>query len=306
MKNKNVLVTGGAGFIGSHVVDLLVDKGYKVFIFDNLSTGKKENINKKAIFIKVDITDFKKVSSLVKKIKPHCIFHLAAWPRIERSMDDPIGTNNVNVNGTLNMLETAKVNKVSRFVYSSSSSVYGKQKVSKMVESLKPHPMSHYALQKLISEEYCSFYAETFEMEIISLRYFSVYGQRQPGTGAYALVIAKFLDQLKLSKNLTVFGDGKQTRDFTHVSDVASANLLAMNTKIPKGENIILNIGTSSETSVNQIVNYLKGQASHIIPNPRGSYEERRKCANINLSKKILGWSPKVLFKGGIELLMKR
>ena len=204
------------------------------------------------------------------------------------------------------MLEAAKVNNISRFVYSSSSSVYGKQRVSKMIESLKPHPMSHYALQKLIGEEYCSFYAESFDMEIVSLRYFSVYGKRQPGTGAYALVIAKFLDQLKLSKNLTVFGDGKQTRDFTHVSDVARANFLTMTSKISKGNNLILNIGTSKETSVNQIAGLLGGKANYILPNPRGKYEERRKCADINLSRKILNWSPKVSLKDGIKSLVNQ
>ena len=144
-----VIVTGGAGFIGSHVVDLMVAKKYDVYVFDNLSTGIKSNINKKAKFFKVDITDFEKINSLIRDIKPACIFHLAAWPRIGRSMDDPIGTNNVNVNGTLNMLETARINNIPRFIYSSSSSVYGMQKTYKMKENMDLNPMSHYALQKI-------------------------------------------------------------------------------------------------------------------------------------------------------------
>lgn len=304
--NKNVIVTGGAGFIGSHLVDLLINKDFKVTVFDNLSTGRKENVNKKANFIKIDVTDFDKISPLVLKIKPSCIFHLAAWPRIERSMDDPIGTNNVNVNGTLSMLEAARISKVPRFVYSSSSSVYGRQNMYKMNENLEPHPMSHYALQKLIGEKYCSFYAEKFKMNIVSLRYFSVYGDRQPGTGAYALVIAKFLDQLKLRKNLTVFGDGTQTRDFTHVSDVALANLSAMTTKLPTGRNLILNIGTSRETSVNQIVGYLKANADYVIPNPRGDYEEKRKCADIKLAERYLDWRPKINLEDEIKLLKQK
>lgn len=300
-----VVVTGGAGFIGSHVTDFLISQGYAVVVLDDLSTGSENNINKNANFIKVDITNFSKVNSLIERIRPSCIFHLAAWPRIGRSMDDPIGTNNVNVNGTLNMLESARISKVQRFIFSSSSSVYGKQKVHTMKENLKPNPMSHYALQKLIGEKYATFYAQSFGMKIISLRYFSVYGDRQPGSGPYALVIAKFLEQLKQGKKLTVFGDGKQTRDFTHVSDVASANLLAMKTDIAGGTNTIINIGASKETSVNEIAKLLNGESKHVIPNPREKYEEKRKMADIELAKKIIGWKPKINIEDGIRMLLK-
>lgn len=304
--NNKVIVTGGAGFIGSHVVDLLISKKYEVYVFDNLSTGAKKNINNNAHFVRVDITDFKKINSLVNKIKPTCIFHLAAWPRIGRSMDDPIGTNNVNVNGTLNMLETARINDVSRFIYSSSSSVYGKQKTHKMKENMNLNPMSHYALQKLIGEKYAIFYAESFGMKIISLRYFSVYGDRQPNSGPYALVIAKFIDQLKKGQKLTVFGNGKQTRDFTHVSDVANANYLALKANIKSGINNIINIGASKETSVNKIAKMIGGKIDYIIPNPREKYEELRKMADINLAKKILGWTPKIVITNGIQLLLNK
>lgn len=304
--NKRIIITGGAGFIGSHLTDLIVTKGYEVYVFDDLSTGLESNINKNANFIKVDITNYKKINSLVSKIKPECIFHLAAWPRIGRSMDDPIGTNNVNVVGTLVMLESARINEVPRFVFSSSSSVYGKQEKHIMSEDMEPNPMSHYALQKLIGEKYASFYAQTFNMNIITLRYFSVFGDRQPNSGPYALVISKFLKQLKLGQELTVFGDGNQTRDFTHVSDVAIANLMAMKVIINRGKNILINIGTSKETSVNQIANYFQGKIKYIIPNPRERFEERRKIADITLTKKILGWTPKVNIEEGLQMLISK
>lgn len=299
--NKKLIVTGAAGFIGSHVCDLLINRGYSVYVFDDLSTGKLENINTKAIFEKVDITKHTKVLSLVEKIKPDSILHLAAWPRIMRSVDEPIDTNMVNVNGTFVMLEAAKKVGVRRFVYSSSSSVYGDQKTFKMKESFTPHPKSLYALQKLIGENYCTFYAESFGMSIVSLRYFSVYGERQHDIGVYALVLGKFMNQFKNNVNLTIYGDGKQTRDFTHVSDVVQANLLSLTSNLPKGKNTVLNIGTSRETSVNEIAKYIGGKVKHIVPNPREKYEERRKAADINLARKVLDWKPKVVLKDELK-----
>lgn len=304
--NNKVIVTGGAGFIGSHLTDLLIDKGYEVYIFDDLSTGFQKNINKNADFTKIDITNFKKTNLLISKIRPSCIFHLAAWPRIGRSMDDPIGTNNVNVNGTLSMLEGAKINKVPRFIYSSSSSVYGKQKNHVMNEKMNLNPMSFYALQKLIGEQYASFYAQTFGMNTITLRYFSVYGDRQPISGPYALVISKFLDQIKRKQKLTIFGDGNQTRDFTHVSDVATANFLVMTANIDNRTNTIINIGTAKETSINQIASYFNGETEHIIPNPREKYEERRKMADITIAKKILNWKPLMSIDKGLQALISK
>lgn len=301
--NKRVIVTGGAGFIGSHVVDLLVEERYSVSVFDNLSTGKKEYINKKSNFVNIDITDSKKVFDVVSQIKPDCILHLAAWARLKRSIDDPIGTNKVNVNGTLIMLEAARRFNVPRFVYSSSSSIYGGQKNHKMKENFTPHPISHYALQKLIGEEYCTLYAENFGIKVVSFRYFNVYGDRQPDQGEYSLVIGKFLRQVKEGKKLTVFGDGRQTRDFTHVSDVARANLIVLSANLPRGRNTVVNIGSSQETSVNQIVKLLGGIPDYIIPNPRGIYEEKRKVADVSLAKKVFGWEPKVMFKEGLKKL---
>jgi UDP-glucose 4-epimerase len=299
------IVTGGAGFVGSHTCDLLIKEGVSVTVFDDLSTGKEEYINKKSDFINIDVTDSTKVFDAASKIKPDCIFHLAAWARLKRSIDDPIGTNRVNVGGTLAMLETARRCKVPRFIYSSSSSIYGGQKNFKMKENFTPHPISHYALQKLIGEEYCALYAKNFGIRTLSLRYFNVFGERQPDQGEYSLAIGKFLRQIREGKKLTVFGDGEQTRDFTHVSDVANANLLSLLVDLPSGKNTTLNIGSSRETSVNQIVNLLGGTSEYIIPNPRGIYEERRKVADITLAKKVLNWEPKVTIEEGIKSLLK-
>lgn len=304
--NKKVIVTGGAGFIGSHATDLLVKEGYSVVVFDNLLTGCREYVNKKAQFIKIDITDSNKVFKAVSEIRPCAICHLAALPRIVRSVNDPIGTNNINVAGTLVMLEAAKINKIRRFVYSSSSSVYGQQKSYLLKESFTPHPISHYALQKLMGEMYCSFYAGSFGMEIVSLRYFNVYGERQPDSGIYSLVIGKFLKKIGEEKKLPVYGDGTQTRDFTFVFDVARANLLSLTSNLPSGRNTILNIGTSKETSINQIVEYLGGVAEYIVPNPREEYEEKRKAADIRSAKKVLGWEPKVMLEEGLKKLQEK
>lgn len=306
MQNLKVIVTGGAGFIGSHTSDLLIKNGISVTVFDDLSTGKREYINKKADFVNIDVTDSKKVLDAVSKIKPDCIFHMAAWARLKRSIDDPIGTNWVNVNGTLSMLEAARKCNVPRFIYSSSSSIYGGQKTHKMKESFTPHPISHYALQKLIGEEYCTLYAENFGIKVITLRYFNVYGDRQPNQGEYSLVIGKFAKLVKEGGKLPVFGDGRQTRDFTHVSDVARANLLALSLDSPEGKNTILNIGSSQETSVNQIVKLLGGIPEYIIPNPRGMYEERRKVADISLAKKVLNWKPEITIKEGLKMLLRK
>lgn len=299
--DKRVVVTGGAGFIGSHVVDFLIEKGYEVIVFDDLSSGNRDFINKKARFEKIDVTNFKKVLERVSRIKPGCIFHLAAWPRIMRSVSDPIGTNKVNVDGTLSVLEAARAAGVKKFIYSSSSSIYGDQKEFKMKESFIPNPKSLYAMQKLIGERYCDFYAKEFGMEIVSLRYFNVYGPRQPENGIYSLVIGKFLNMMKNKKKLTIFGDGKQTRDYTFVSDVARANYLAM--KVKSRKNLIINIGTGKEISVNEVAKLIGGQVTHIIPNPRGKYEERRKCADITMAGKILGWTPKTSLEEGINSL---
>lgn len=298
------LVTGGCGFIGSHVVDLLIANGHEVTVVDDLSTGVVDNLNKEAKHLLGSITSptFCRMAVSGKQ----WIFHLAAWARVQRSIDDTWGTHNVNVNGTLNMLEAVRLSSsVDRFIYSSSSSIYGDQKTPEMVETLFPHPKSPYALQKLIGEQYVNMYAKTFKIKAVSLRYFNVYGERQLTTGAYALVIGKFFEQLKNNEPMTVYGDGSQTRAYTHVSDVAQANLLATQIPLEKGDHKYFNIGTNVETSVKRISELIGGKVQYIDPNPRGDFEEMRKCANYEKARTQLGWAPTVSIEQGIEILKK-
>lgn len=301
--NRRVIVTGGAGFIGSNLTDFLINKGYKVYVFDNLSSGKKEYINPKADFVKVDLVKAKKVSELVSKIKPSAIHHVAALPRILRSVDDPIGTHDANVTATLSVLNAAKISGVNKIIFSSSSSIYGIQKTPRMNEKMTPNPISNYAIQKLMAEMYCTFYAEKFSMSIASLRYFNVYGNRQPDSGEYSLVIGKFLKAARENEDLTVYGDGKQTRDYTYIDDVVDANYKAMKGKLVNGKNLILNIGFGKEVSVNDLVGIIGGKTTNIKPNPRGSYEEKRKYSDCRLAQKLISWKAKADIIAGINSL---
>ena len=286
------VVTGGCGFIGSHLVDHLVDLGHEVVVLDDLSTSEGRVINPYATLVEGSITDLELVTSAIEGAD--CVFHMAAWARVPRSVDDPVGTHKVNVNGTLNVLQAAREKGVGRVVYSSSSSVYGDQEAHLMREDMTPNPMSPYALQKLIGEQYGSMFARLFGMQLVSLRYFNVYGPGQTASGAYALVIPHFLKLRAEGRPLTIYGDGHQTRSYTHVSDVIRANVLAMSADLPVGENTILNIGSAEETSVNEIAAMIGGEVEHIIPNPRGEFEELRKSADCSRARAIIGWEPRI------------
>ena len=295
------VVTGGCGFIGSHLVDSLIELGHEVVVLDDLSTSEGPYLNPAATLVQGSITDPALVASVTEGAG--CIFHTAAWARIPRSIQDPIGTHNVNVNGTLNVLQAARENGVPRVVYSSSSSVYGDQHSHVMQEDMTPTPKSPYALQKLIGEQYAAMFARLFDMRVVSLRYFNVYGPRQATQGAYVLVIPHFLRMRDAGKPLTVYGDGHQTRGYTHVSDVVRANLLAATADLPAGENTALNIGPAEETSVNEIAAMIGGPVEHIYPNPRGEFEERRKSADYSRAKAVIGWQPQVPLREAIQTL---
>ncbi len=280
------LVTGGAGFIGSNLVDALIKNGMSVTVIDNLSTGKKENINPKAKFIKADICNLKKIQPYFKNING--VFHVAALPRVQPSILNPLAPNEANVTGTLNVLWAAKIAKIKRVVYSSSSSVYGNSKILPFKETLKPNPLSPYALQKFIGEEYCKLFSKLYGIETVSLRYFNVYGPRMIKSGAYVTAIKIFLGQRERGEPLTIAGNGKQTRDFTHVLDVVNANILAMqNYKIRAGET--LNIGPGKSYSINKIAKMIGGKTIRIPPRT----EPRHTLADNTLAKKLLGWRPK-------------
>lgn len=295
---SKIIVTGGAGFIGSHLVDALIEKGHEVLIIDNLSTGKKENINSQAKFFETDLRDFDKIRPLFKKVD--YVFHQAALPRIPLSIEKPIETNDININGTLNALVASKKAGVKKFVYASSSSAYGNQAKLPMREDMVADPLNPYALQKYVGELYCKIFFDIYKLPTVSLRYFNVFGIRQPREGSYVPVIGIFLTQKKQGKPLTITGDGEQTRDFTFVSDVVRANILAMESeKVGRGE--VINIGAGQNHSINEIAKMIGGETTY-IPLPPG--EMRDTLADITKARELLGWQPEITLEEGIKKLL--
>jgi len=295
-----VLVTGGAGFIGSHLVDRLIKEKHKVIVVDNLSTGKKENLNKKAKFYKVDICS-PKVKKIFEKEKPEIVFHLAALARVPLSILDPVNTSRVNILGTINVFRVAIENKAKRIIFASSSSVYGPQKTLPLKERMKPNPISPYGLQKWVGEEFAKLFTQLYNVPIVSLRYFNVYGPRIDFQSDYSLVLGKFLRLKFQGKPLTIFGDGNQTRAFCYIDDVIEANILAMKSKKIKGGEVI-NVGSPESWSVNYLADLIGGEKIYLPPRKGDPLHTR---ADINLAKKILGWKPRVGFKEGVERTKK-
>ena len=295
-----LLVTGGAGFIGSNLVDKLIGEGHQVAIIDNLSTGKKENLNPKAKFHKLDIRDLKKIKPVFKGVD--YVFHLAAQPRIQPSIINPVESHSHNVVGALNVLVAARDAKVKKVIYSASSSAYGDQKKLPLKEDMITGPKSPYSLFKLIGEYYCELFTELYNLPTVSLRYFNVYGPRQSCEGAYATVIGIFLKQAESNQALTIVGDGTQTRDFTHVRDVVKANILAMQSnKVGKGE--VINIGTGKNHSINKIASLISDKVVYISSRLAEVHDT---LADNALAKELLTWQPEVGLEEGIkELCLK-
>ena len=279
------IVTGGAGFIGSNLVDNLINDGHDVIIIDNLSTGKKDNINPKAQFHNIDISDMDVRGKCSMFDGVDVVFHTAASARVQPSIDNPIEFNKVNVNGTLNILKACVDYGVNRFVYSSSSSVYGNVEQLPTSENHKLNPMSPYALQKLIGEQYCKLFSELYDLETVCLRYFNVYGERQSTEGAYTLVMGKFAQQMMNGESMTIRGDGNQRRDFTYVGDVVDANIRAGFYEHPMwGE--VFNIGNGDNRSVNQIATMMGGKRVHVDP----VIEPKETLADNQKAREMLGW----------------
>lgn len=292
---KKAIVTGGAGFIGSNLVDKLIEQDIKVYVFDNLSTGKRENINPKAIFFNIDISDILNPVNGINSIdgidfsEVDVIFHLAAKARVQPSIQDPVLFNKHNVDGTLNMLMFAKKHRIKRFIYSASSSAYGNGNPLPLEENMPTSPMSPYGLQKLIGEQYCKLFSDLYDIETVSLRYFNVFGERQPKDGAYCTVIGIFSRLKEEDSALTITNDGEQRRDMTYVGDVVSANILAAESMfVGKGE--IINIGSGQNYSVNEIANIFGGEKEYI----GNVIEPRETLANNNKAKKLLNWEPTI------------
>ena len=297
-QKKRAVVTGGAGFIGSHLVDALIEKGWQVDVIDNLCAGKKEHVNKKAKLYVADIRSYEDITPIVKGAD--YVFHLAALPRVQYSIDHPEETNEVNITGTLNVLTAAKEGGVKRFIYTSSGSVYGDQDVLPLHEELPVRPASPYGLQKYAGEAYTTLYAKLKDLPAVSLRYFNVYGPRLNVDGAYALVMGVFLKHKKEGKPLPITGDGEQTRDFTHVRDVVRANILAAeHPKLGHGE--VFNIGSGNSISINALAKLFGGSVTHVPTRP----EPRNTRADNALAKRLLGWGPQVHIRDGVDELLQ-
>jgi UDP-glucose 4-epimerase len=297
-RSRVVLVTGGAGFIGSHLVDALIERGLDVRLIDDLSTGTRGNLNPRATLFEADICDRVAIQPAFAGVD--CVFHVAALPRVGLSIERPAETHAVNVDGTLNVLLAAREARVRRVIYSSSSSVYGEQERMPLDETMAPNPLSPYALQKLVGEQYARLFHRLYGMGALCLRYFSVYGPRMDLEGAYATVIGAFMRARREGAPLTIRGDGGQTRDFTHVSDVVRANLAAMECEIDDGRP--LNIGHGRGLSVNHLAELIGGLRVNVPPR---AGEPRDTLADLTRARAALGWSPEIETADGVRELMR-
>lgn len=293
-----VVVTGGGGFIGSHLADALIERGFEVHSVDVKAQGEIPYANPKVKYHRADIRDYDALLPIFQGAK--FVFHTAALPRVQPSIQDPRTTHEVNVNGTLNVLIASRHAGVKRVIYSASSSAYGNQDTLPLHEDMEPRPLSPYGLQKYIGELECRLFSQVYGLETVSLRYFNVYGSRAATEGAYALVIGRFLEQRKKGEPLTVVPDGTQSRDFTHIHDVVCANLLAAESpKAGKGE--VINIGGGRNRSVNEVAELIGGPRVFIEPR----LEPKHTLADITRARELLGWEPKVRFEEGIEELKR-
>lgn len=295
----HVLVTGGAGFIGSHLAEALLKQGHRVRVIDNLSTGKRERVPEQAEFVLADFTDLEQIAPHFSGIEG--VFHVGALPRIPFSIEHPIPAAEANVMGTLNVFVAARDAKVKRVVYSASSSAYGAQETLPLHPDMPANPLNPYALHKYIGEKIAEQFNRFYGMETVSLRYFNVYGPRMADEGAYVTVLSHFKRQKKEGKPLQIHGDGEQTRDFTHVFDVVDANLLAMQSpNVGKGE--VLNVGAGEKWSINYIADRFGG-AKEFAEGRKG--EARHTQADHSRTCELLGWKPKICFPDGLEMFLR-
>ncbi len=297
------LVTGGAGFIGSNIVERLVTKGYTVRVLDNFATGGRSNIEsflKDIELIEGDIRDFWTVVKATKGID--YILHQAALPSVPRSIDNPLTTTEVNVNGTLNILEAARFNGVRRIVYASSSSVYGDSEVMPKNEEMKPMPKSPYAITKLAGEEYCLSFHALYGLETVALRYFNVFGPRQNPFSQYSAVIPKFINMLQNGQNPTIWGDGTTSRDFTYIDNIVDANILACEKKAAAGN--VINVACSKAYSLNQMVEKLNVILNSDLTPVYGLEkigDVKHSLADIEKAARVLGYKPRIDFEEGLR-----
>ena len=314
-----VLVTGGAGFIGSNLCEYLLAHNYKVVCLDNFATGKIENLlpllNRYLDTFKLIVGDIRDLSDCQKAVVGvDYILHEAALGSVPRSIKDPATTNTVNIGGFLNMLIAARDAGVKRFMYAASSSTYGDSQSLPKVEDVIGRPLSPYAVTKYVNELYADVFARTYGMECIGLRYFNVFGRRQDPFGAYAAVIPLFVKKLMAHESPVINGDGEYSRDFTYIDNVIQMNMLAMTTTNPDAINQVYNTAFGERTTLNQLVNYLKEYLSEFDPkiadveilhgpNRQGDIPHSLAC--IDKARKLLGYIPEYSMRDGLKEAVK-
>jgi nucleoside-diphosphate-sugar epimerase len=304
-----VLVTGGCGFIGSHLVDTLLRRGTEVRVLDNLATGRRANLahvlechedRDKLTFMQGDITDRTTVQEAVKGVD--YILHQAALPSVQRSVEDPLISNLVNVEGTLNVLVAARDAGVKRVVYASSSSVYGDSPQLPKVEDMAANPLSPYAVSKLAAEAYCRTFTRVYGLETVSLRYFNVFGPRQDPNSLYAAVLPRFIEALLGKRRPVIYGDGAQSRDFTHIENVVRANLLALDAAEVAGEAFNIACGESVDLkTVLQLLTEFSGQPVEPEYQAPRAGDVKHSLADISKAERMLGYRPVTPFREGLR-----
>ncbi len=297
-RKKRILVTGGAGFIGSHLVDRLILDGHKVSIIDNLSSGSRKNLNSKASFYKLDISN-KKIAEVFDREKPEVVFHLAAQANLQKSILDPVADSKTNILGFINICKNCKEFGVKKIIFSSSAAVYGDGDQIPTKEGASLKPVSPYGVAKLTGEQLLALYREQFNIEYVALRYSNVYGPRQGNNGEGG-VVSIFFNRIKNNEKLIVYGSGNQTRDFIFVDDVVRANICAMLSK----QSGIFNISSAKETSVRQLIEEIKlltKRDVQIIYAPARSGDQARSALDYSLAEKVLDWSPKYTLRNGLK-----
>lgn len=304
---SKILVTGGAGFIGSHIVNRLLSDDFEVTVVDNLNTGRLENIEhndrQNFHFVKGEVQDFNLAREVLKDID--VVLHEAALTNVTSSFEDPLKTHDVNVTGTLNLLKNCVDTKVKRFIFASSASIYGETDVLPIVEEVTPKPLSPYAVTKLAAESYVRLFFKAYGLETVCLRFFNVYGPKQQPS-AYSGVISIFINRALQGQSLLIYGNGHQTRDFVNIQDVVDANMLTLTSKNAVGE--VFNIATGTATSINQLaktISQILGKESLTIDymNSRPG-DIKASYADISKARRILGYSPKITLKEGLAKLI--
>lgn len=293
-----VLITGGAGFVGSHIADACLDRGYDTYVLDNLSTGRKRNLSPKAELIQADIATAD-LETILSKIKPEIIFHQAAQVSVPLSIKQPLQDQQVNIQGTIKLLEAARMANVRKVIYASSAAVYGNPVYLPVDEKHPIQPISFYGISKYVPELYLKTYMDLYHLPFTALRYANIYGPRQVAHGEGG-VVAIFTDRILRGEAITIQGDGEQTRDFIYISDIVEANLAA----IERGDGGIYNIGTGVQTSINQLAQALETAAGHPIEKKNANPREgdiRDSYFNPDLAMRELNWHPKVSLVEGLR-----